>query len=77
MVYNPARNILEARQQQTAVDSALVEANMSSVSAALDVSTHEFCPKCGKPTAPAKLANGDPVAFCATCAVSIPVPRGS
>ena len=77
MVYNPARNILAAREQQTSVDKNLVEANMSSVSAALDVSTHEVCPKCGSPTVPAKLANGDPVAFCASCAVSIPVPQGS
>ena len=77
MVYNPARNILAKRQQQESSDPALVDANMSSVSAALDVHTHEVCPKCGNKTVPAKLANGDPVAFCQVCSVSIPVPLGS
>ena len=73
-VYNPARNILARRNKSQQVDQDLVDANMSSTSAALDVSTHKVCAKCGKPTVPSFLANGDPVAFCADCAVAVPVP---
>lgn len=74
MVYNPALNILAKRQQNAEVDSSLAESNMSSFSAALDVTTHTVCPKCNRATSEAKLANGDAVTFCSECGVSIPVP---
>lgn len=81
-VFNPtaARAASKASVSNTQAEkfNKMADDNMTSHSGmqgVLDVSSCNVCPKCGRETSRAKLANGITVAFCDKCAVTMPIPE--